>query len=116
LVKNGNISKGNAHISFWFKLNGAEAEIRQYFLPFNLFSLQGKRIGKKKKTSVKSCNLNPYWNESFVFLIDEMDMKRVVLDVTVSHSSAVSGLPYVRPVTLGFPPVILDFRLVTLYF
>merc|ERR1712073_160103 len=31
-----------------------------------------KRIGKKKKTSVKSCNLNPYWNESFVFIIDEM--------------------------------------------
>jgi hypothetical protein len=28
--------------------------------------------------------LNPYWNESFVFLIDEMDMKRVVLDVTVN--------------------------------
>ena len=48
------------------------------------FFLQGKRIGKKKKTSVKSCNLNPYWNESFVFLIDEMDMKRVWLDVTVS--------------------------------
>ena len=46
--------------------------------------MQGKRIGKKKKTSVKSCNLNPYWNESFVFLIDEMDMKRVYIDVTVS--------------------------------
>ena len=49
-----------------------------------VFLTQGKRIGKKKKTSVKSCNLNPYWNESFVFLIDEMDMKRVWLDVTVS--------------------------------
>ena len=47
------------------------------------YFFQGKRIGKKKKTSVKSCNLNPYWNESFVFLIDEMDMKRVWLDVTV---------------------------------
>lgn len=49
-------------------------------------TFQGKRIGKKKKTSVKSCNLNPYWNESFVFLIDEMDMKRVYLDVTVSFA------------------------------
>ena len=52
-----------------------------------VFLTQGKRIGKKKKTSVKSCNLNPYWNESFVFLIDEMDMKRVWLDVTVSSTS-----------------------------
>jgi hypothetical protein len=32
---------------------------------------------------VKSCNLNPYWNESFVFIIDEMDMKRVTLEITV---------------------------------
>ena len=46
---------------------------------------QGKRIGKKKKTSVKSNNLNPYWNESFVFLIDEYDMKKVFLDVTVRN-------------------------------
>merc|ERR1712226_462353 len=26
------------------------------------------------KTSVKSCNLNPYWNESFVFIIDEIKL------------------------------------------
>ena len=49
--------------------------------------MQGKRIGKKKKTSVKSNNLNPYWNESFVFLIDEYDMKKVFLDVTVSGNT-----------------------------
>ena len=54
------------------------------FMIIRLVFLQGKRIGKKKKTSVKSCNLNPYWNESFVFLIDEMDMKRVYIDVTVN--------------------------------
>ena len=54
------------------------------FMIIRLMFLQGKRIGKKKKTSVKSCNLNPYWNESFVFLIDEMDMKRVYIDVTVN--------------------------------
>ena len=54
------------------------------FMTIRLVFLQGKRIGKKKKTSVKSCNLNPYWNESFVFLIDEMDMKRVYIDVTVN--------------------------------
>jgi len=52
---------------------------------FPIPSSQGKRIGKKKKTTVKSCNLNPYWNESFVFVIDEMDMKRVFIDMTVSE-------------------------------
>ena len=53
------------------------------YVKLKLFDAKQKRIGKKKKTSVKSCNLNPYWNESFVFIIDEMDMKRVTLDVTV---------------------------------
>jgi len=52
-----------------------------------MFYVQQKRIGKKKKTSVKSCNLNPYWNESFVFIIDEMDMKRVTLDITVTNNT-----------------------------
>ena len=53
------------------------------YVKLKLFDAKGKRIGKKKKTSVKSNNLNPYWNESFVFLIDEYDMKKVFLDVTV---------------------------------
>ena len=54
------------------------------YVKLKLFDAKQKRIGKKKKTSVKSCNLNPYWNESFVFIIEEMDMKRVTLDITVS--------------------------------
>ena len=55
------------------------------YVKLKLFDAKQKRIGKKKKTSVKSCNLNPYWNESFVFIIDEMDMKKVTLDITVGQ-------------------------------
>ena len=69
---------------FYFSFYG-----RKFKIVYLIF--QGKRIGKKKKTSVKSCNLNPYWNESFVFLIDEMDMKRVYLDVTVIKHSVLRG-------------------------
>ena len=58
------------------------------YVKLKLFDSKQKRIGKKKKTSVKSCNLNPYWNESFVFIIDEMDMKRVTLDITVKTIDA----------------------------
>ena len=62
------------------------------YVKLKLFDSKQKRIGKKKKTSVKSCNLNPYWNESFVFIIDEMDMKRVTLDITVSINFLIVNL------------------------
>ena len=56
------------------------------YVKLKLFDAKQKRIGKKKKTSVKSSNLNPYWNESFVFIIEEMDMKKVTMDITVIQS------------------------------
>merc|ERR1712141_418609 len=72
------------------------------YVKLKLFDSKGKRIGKKKKTSVKSCNLNPYWNESFVFLIDEMDMKRVWLDITVCDYDLIGGGDPIGKVFLGW--------------
>ncbi|XP_040565792.1 synaptotagmin 1 [Lepeophtheirus salmonis] len=72
------------------------------YVKIKLFDSKGKRIGKKKKTSVKSCNLNPYWNESFVFLIDEMDMKRVFLDITVCDYDLIGGGDPIGKVKLGW--------------
>merc|ERR1711963_802824 len=72
------------------------------YVKLKLFDSKGKRIGKKKKTSVKSCNLNPYWNESFVFLIDEMDMKRVWLDVTVCDYDLIGSGDPIGKVFLGW--------------
>lgn len=38
---------------------------------------------KKKKTSIKKCTLNPYYNESFTFEIPFEQIQKVVLVVTV---------------------------------
>jgi len=72
------------------------------YVKIKLFDNKDKRIGKKKKTSVKSCNLNPYWNESFVFLIDEMDMKRVYINVTVCDYDLIGSGDPIGKVMLGW--------------
>merc|ERR1712142_52214 len=72
------------------------------YVKLKLFDAKQKRIGKKKKTSVKSCNLNPYWNESFVFIIDEMDMKKVTLDITVCDYDLIGGGDPIGKIMLGW--------------
>lgn len=44
--------------------------------------LNGKRI-KKKKTTIKKCTLNPYYNESFAFEVPFEQIQKVSLYITV---------------------------------
>ena len=43
------------------------------YVKIKLLDSKGKRIGKKKKTTVKNANLNPYYNESFVFMVEQSE-------------------------------------------
>ena len=47
------------------------------YVKIKLLDSKGKRIGKKKKTTVKNANLNPYYNESFVFIVEENTLSKV---------------------------------------
>lgn len=62
----------------------------------------GKRL-KKKKTSIKKCTLNPYFNESFSFEIPfEQIQKKVHLQVTVLDYDLIGGSDPIGRVTLGY--------------
>merc|ERR1712061_881899 len=66
-----------------------------------LLDSKGKRIGKKKKTSVKNANLNPYYNESFVFMVEEHLLTKVSLELTVLDYDMLGGSDAIGKVTLG---------------
>ena len=62
--------------------------------------LGGKRI-KKKKTTIKKCTLNPYYNESFAFEIPFEHIQKVTLIVTVVDYDRIGTSEAIGRVVLG---------------
>lgn len=62
--------------------------------------MNGKRI-KKKKTSIKKCTLNPYYNESFTFEVPFEQIQKVSLVVTVVDYDRIGSSDAIGKVILG---------------
>lgn len=60
----------------------------------------GKRL-RKKKTSIKKCTLNPYYNESFSFEVPYEHIQRVQLLITVVDYDRVGASEPIGKVLLG---------------
>ncbi|CAK9298020.1 unnamed protein product [Gordionus sp. m RMFG-2023] len=60
----------------------------------------GKRI-KKKKTSIKKCTLNPYYNESFTFEVPFEQIQKVSLIITVIDYDRIGSSEAIGKVVLG---------------
>ncbi|EEB18762.1 synaptotagmin, putative [Pediculus humanus corporis] len=60
----------------------------------------GKRL-KKKKTSIKKCTLNPYFNESFTFEVPFEQIQKVNLSVTVVDYDRIGTSDPIGRVILG---------------
>jgi len=63
---------------------------------------KGKRIGKKKKTTVKMGNLNPYYNESFVFVVEQEQLRRVSLELVVADYDRIGSSDPIGKVECGY--------------
>merc|ERR1712079_231449 len=72
------------------------------YVKIKLLDSKGKRIGKKKKTTVKNANLNPYYNESFVFMVDQSMLRKVTLELTVLDYDRIGGSDPIGKVRLGY--------------
>jgi len=62
--------------------------------------MNGKRI-KKKKSTIKKCTLNPYWNESFTFEVAFEQIQKISLDVTVVDYDRIGTSDPIGHVVLG---------------
>lgn len=72
------------------------------YVKIKLLDSKGKRIGKKKKTTVKNANLNPYYNESFVFMVEQSMLRKVTLEITVLDYDRIGGSDPIGKVRLGY--------------
>nr|ALS04702.1 putative synaptotagmin I [Pseudodiaptomus poplesia] len=72
------------------------------YVKIKLLDRKGKRIGKKKKTSVKMGNLNPYYNESFVFIVEQEQLRRVSLELVVADYDRIGSSDPIGRVELGY--------------
>ncbi|CAF0722038.1 unnamed protein product [Didymodactylos carnosus] len=62
--------------------------------------MNGKRL-KKKKTSIKKCTLNPYYNESFSFEVPFEQIQKVQLAITVVDYDRIGTSEPIGKVILG---------------
>jgi synaptotagmin-1 len=62
--------------------------------------MNGKRI-KKKKSTIKKCTLNPYYNESFTFEVAFEQIQKVALDIVVVDYDRIGTSDPIGHVMLG---------------
>ncbi len=111
----------------WCTMNPC-ANFADPYVKIKLLDSKGKRIGKKKKTTVKNANLNPYYNESFVFMVEQSKalfdiwmrlksfrqlwpffcfcfqgmLRKVNLEITVLDYDTIGGSDPIGKVRLGY--------------
>lgn len=67
-----------------------------------LYLMMGGKRKAKKKTSIKKCTLNPYFNESFTFEIPADQMMKCSLVVTVLDYDLIGTSDPIGKVTVGY--------------
>merc|ERR1712107_513933 len=61
-----------------------------------------KELERKRKTTVKMGNLNPYYNESFVFTVEQEILRRVSLELVVADYDRIGSSDPIGRVEVGY--------------